>query len=108
MVSRTLEIGENIIYKNKTIRFILIYLNKKVVSYASDIAREVKIESCSVVNNFKIIIDKGLVEQIDNVRQKYPRKLPSKRTKYFKLTEKGKTISKLLLEIDEVLNQNDR
>lgn len=97
-------LGENIVWGSWTIRNILIYLNKKGIDYASNVARN--IESCysDIIKKFKELKKEGLIEPVENKGKKiYPFVYMSKKNKYFKLTNKGKKIVELLLEIDEEL-----
>ena len=97
-----METKENIVWNSKIIRHILIHLNKKGTDYPSNVTRKTKFVYCSVLPNFKVLREAGLIEPTEKKgRRTYPKKYPSKRNKYYRLTDKGKMVTELLLKIDE-------
>lgn len=100
-LGRTKDTEENIVWDSKMARLILIYLYKKEVDYVSNTAREIKFWMGGVINKFKELKEKGLIEPTEKKeRRTYPKKYPSKKNKYYKLTIKGKKIAELLLKIN--------
>ncbi len=96
---------KNIVFNGETNRLILIYLNKKVSDYSMNVARNIRCSSTGIVNKLKELRDNGLIEKADNKKKK---KCPSVcediKRKYFKLTDRGKRIAELLLEINKEVN----
>lgn len=98
---RTKDMEENIIWGSKITRLILVYLGKKGVDYVSNIARKIKCAPDNLQIKFKELKREGLIESIENKgKNRYPFVYMSKKNKYYKLTAKGKRITKLLLKID--------
>ena len=99
------KIKVNIILSSKVNRLILIHLNKKGFDYAVNVSRGITTSPSECLKRFKELKEEELVEPIDNKGKKYyPFVSKSKKRKYFKLTNKGKKIVELLLQIKEVLN----
>lgn len=97
-------IKENIIFSSKVNRFILIYLNKKGFDYAIGISRGINVSPSEITKKSKELKGEGLIELMDNKGKKYyPFVFKSKRNKYLRLTDKGKKVVELLLQIKEVL-----
>jgi len=103
-LGRTKDMEENIVWDSKMAKLILIHLYKIEVDYASNTAREIKFWMGGVINKFKELKDEGLIEPTEKKeRRTYPKKYPSKKNKYYKLTVKGKKVVELLLKIDREL-----
>lgn len=93
---------ENIIWKSKTTRLILIYLNKKEIDYANNVSRKIMACWSDVVSKFKELREVGLIEFVESKgRRKYPFVYKNKKNKYHRLTEKGKRVTESLLKIRE-------
>jgi len=94
--------GENIVFGSIINRKILIYLNKKVSDYPMNVARQIKDYPSGVLNKLKELKENGLIEKADDkMSKKGPSIKEDVRRKYFKLTDKGKRISELLLHINK-------
>ncbi|KKM86280.1 hypothetical protein LCGC14_1280510 [marine sediment metagenome] len=99
-----MEKEENIVWNSRRVRLILIHLSKKGVDYATRIAKETKACSANVIKNFKELREVGLIEVVENRGKKKPPFIyMSKKTKYHRLTDKGKKIVESLLKINEEL-----
>ncbi len=94
---------QNVILNSKINRSILIYLNKKFSDYSMNVGKGIKCSTTGSLNKFKELKDNGLIEKIDNKR--FPFNYRDNRIKYFRLTNKGKRIVGLLLEINKEIKK---
>jgi len=91
---------KSIIWNSNTARLILICLNEKEVDFAGNVTKKIDATWCDVLNKFKDLERESLIEFVENRGKKYyPFVYKSKRTKYHRLTKKGKRIVELLLKI---------
>lgn len=94
----------NLVFNSKTNRNVLIYLSKKDFSYASNVLRGIDSNSSEIIKSFKILKEEGLIERIENNNVKRSSFVcKDKKKKHFKLTDKGKIIANLLLQINKEL-----
>lgn len=106
MVDIRTSIKENIILESKVARSILLYLGKKQADYVHHTAKEVGFSWASSSRHFTSLEKKGLVELIDKKdEKKYLFIHMNKRTKYYRLTEKGKIIAELLMKLNQEVNK---
>lgn len=94
----------DILFKSKISRETLFYLNKNKVSYASKIALEVCKCTLHTTRILHILENLNLVERQREERNGRLVKYKSKKTNYYKLTEKGQRVTNLLLKIERKLN----
>lgn len=97
---------ENIVFERKVIRGILLHLNKKEADYVHGTARELGFSWASLSRNFNNLVKEGLIELIDKRdEKKYIFIHMNKRTKYYKLTEKGKRVSGLIIQLNKEVSK---
>ena len=95
-----MEQTKNNILWSKVNRAILLYLNNKE-DYASNIAKAGIVGLHNTSPRIKLLREYELIEQTE-IKGGHPKK-SDKKAKYYKLTEKGKRIVELLLELNEKL-----
>lgn len=90
---------ENIVFRNKGMRAILIYLLKQDIGYAAKISKKTKYSTCGVGREIVILEKIGLVKRFE-YKTKRNKKKVNKLKKYYKITEEGKEIARLLIKIN--------
>ena len=101
--------NENIIFNSRTFRKILVHLSKKEFDYGNNIAKDERLSWSDVATKLKILREFELIEPVEpKGKKKYPFLEKNKRSKYNRLTEKGKRIVDLILKINSEFENNGR
>ena len=87
-------------------RGILLYLYKNEIGYAQKVSKELGFCWSDACRRFKVLVDEGLIEFVENKGKKcYPFLPTNRKNKYHKITEKGKRVAKLIILLNEELKK---
>lgn len=97
---------ENILFSSQTARMIILHLSKKGIDYSQHVGKE--LNSCWTITSrmSRLLVTYGILEYVkDKGKKEYPHVTMNKRNKYYRLTEKGKRIANLIIQLNEEVKQ---
>ncbi len=91
-------IKESMVLKSGGNRSILVYLSEQDISYVSEISKEIKLTTAGIKRNILTLEKMGFVKRYDYNERRNRKKIDSLK-KYYKITDKGRKVGELLIEI---------